>query len=337
MRCPTLKDLPPSLEGKVGWPWTEQSERLPDKMPNGRPWPCISIVTPSYNQGQFIEETIRSVLLQGYPNIEYIVIDGGSTDNSVEIIKKYESWITYWVSEPDRGQSHAINKGFSHATGDLLGWLNSDDHFMPGALKKFAEVTVQNPEAGAFVGIGQIIDPSGKVIYYKEPHLEITVESLYNWLYGYDFMQPSCLFTKFAWQQNGPLGEDIHIALDLDLWLKVAKNFKFVKIPELLSTSRSHGNAKTIAYRYFMIVDTAIVVMRHGGEFIARKYLENLARKLSWYECNFRKIRNNPMFKLFKPITRIFTRPLVKWEDTIPEWLKTEKKDPSLINKPFGK
>ena len=101
-------------------------------MPNGEAWPRISIVTPSFNQGQFIEETIRSILLQGYPNLEYIIIDGGSTDESVEIIKKYEPWLTYWVSEKDRGQAHAINKGLERCTGEILAYINSDDYYYPG-------------------------------------------------------------------------------------------------------------------------------------------------------------------------------------------------------------
>jgi len=109
----------PSPPGKTGWPWTEETSRLPEKMSDGRPWPRISIVTPSYNQGQFIEETIRSVLLQGYPNLEYIVIDGGSSDGSVEILQEYEQWLAYWVSERDRGQADALNKGFRRASGIL--------------------------------------------------------------------------------------------------------------------------------------------------------------------------------------------------------------------------
>jgi glycosyltransferase involved in cell wall biosynthesis len=112
-------------------------------------YPKISIVTPSFNQGRFIEKTILSVIEQDYPNLEYIIIDGGSTDESVEVIKKYDQHLAYWVSEPDRGQSHAINKGFERATGEIFGWLNSDDWYHPGALKAVAEAFAANPEAGA--------------------------------------------------------------------------------------------------------------------------------------------------------------------------------------------
>src|SRR5262245_38077091 len=111
MRCPTLAELPPPPAGRIGWPWTMESPQLPDTMSDGRPWPRISIVTPSYNQGEFIEETIRSVLLQGYPNLEYIVMDGGSKDETLSILQKYEHAINYWTSAPDKGQAEAINKG----------------------------------------------------------------------------------------------------------------------------------------------------------------------------------------------------------------------------------
>lgn len=134
-----ITDFPsPPLE-KSGWPWTESSELMSERMPDGSDWPTISIVTPSYNQGQFIEETIRSVLLQGYPNLEYIIIDGGSTDNTVDIIKKYEPWITYWVSENDSGQSHALNNGFQKANGDICAYINSDDIYLINAFKSLSK------------------------------------------------------------------------------------------------------------------------------------------------------------------------------------------------------
>jgi len=180
MHCPSLSELPQPPSGKDGWPWTGQSPSLPDKMPDGRPWPKISVVTPSYNQGNYIEETIRSVLLQSYPNLEYVIIDGGSTDNSVEIINKYEAWLTYWVSEKDRGQSHAINKGLKHATGDIFHWLNSDDQFTQGALEAAARAVRSEPDAVAWAGSCARVDPDGRILSVVRPQ-GLTKDELANW------------------------------------------------------------------------------------------------------------------------------------------------------------
>src|SRR5688572_17473488 len=125
MPCPTIEQLPVPFSANMGWPWTEGTLPLSAWMPNGKPWPRVSIITPSYNQEQYIEETIRSVLLQGYPNLEYFVIDGGSTDGTRDIIAKYHKWLAYSISEPDGGQAQAINKGIVRITGDIWNWINS--------------------------------------------------------------------------------------------------------------------------------------------------------------------------------------------------------------------
>ena len=130
----SLSQLPEPPNGKTGWPWTEESLRLPEHRREGDSWPRISVITPSFNQAQFIEETIRSILLQGYPNLEYFIMDGGSTDGSVEIIKKYSPWLSYWISEKDNGQSDAINRGLKMASGDFATWINSDDLLAKNAL-----------------------------------------------------------------------------------------------------------------------------------------------------------------------------------------------------------
>ena len=143
--CVRLDELPEPPRGKTGWPWTEESSRLPSRGPEGGSWPRLSVITPSFNQGQFIEETIRSILLQGYPNLEYIVMDGGSTDNSAAIIKKYSPWLTYWTSEPDSGQSDAINRGLKRASGDFATWINSDDLLSKNALVQHHHVSALRP------------------------------------------------------------------------------------------------------------------------------------------------------------------------------------------------
>lgn len=161
MQCPSLNELPLPVADKRGWPWTEESLPLPETMADGKPWPRISIVTPSYNQGRFLEETLRSVLLQGYPDLEYIVIDGGSTDESGEIIRKYEAWLTYWVSERDQGQSDAINKGWRRCTGDIIVWLNSDDGYAPNALCEVARAFQANAFPAMVYGQEIVMDHQG--------------------------------------------------------------------------------------------------------------------------------------------------------------------------------
>ncbi|VAW86183.1 Glycosyl transferase, family 2 [hydrothermal vent metagenome] len=270
-------------------------------------FPKISIVTPSYNQGEFLEATLVSVLDQRYPNLEYIVIDGGSNDNSIEIIKKYEKHLTYWVSEKDRGQSHAINKGFEKATGELFYWLNSDDKLEPGALETVIENANQYPEIDVFVGHGQKADLLGNVTYYKEPG-ELSFERLCQWMNGGNFMQPSCFFRRSAWEAAGPLDETLNIALDVDLWLKMVKKVKFQKIDKLLSSALVHEGAKTTAFRNRMVVDCAIVVIQAGGEKFVRKHLDEMADNLSSHQKFYSEIVNHPLIKIIKP----FLRPFVK-------------------------
>ena len=235
-------------------------------------YPKISIVTPSFNQGGFIEETIQSVLNQNYPNLEYIIIDGGSTDNSVEIIKKYENKIHYWVSEKDDGQSDAINKGFSKATGDIFYWINSDDYLLPDTLIKIAALN-WTPNIGAIVGIGHIVNLN-KEINYTPPFYEpITTEQLYNWTNNKDFMQPACFFSKTAWNDCGPLNKDLYFCMDVDLWIKISKKYEFQRIDLNIAHAYIHENAKTTAEVEKMKMETYLMVASHGGFLFARNLL----------------------------------------------------------------
>src|SRR5215813_3379402 len=171
MHCPALEKLPTPPRGKVGWPWTEESSRLFEKRPDAGSWPRITIVTPSYNQGRFIEETIRSILLQGYSELEYFVLDGGSTDDSVEIIKKYSQWIDFWMSERDGGQSAAINHGLRMGSGSHATWINSDDMLCKNALHN---QLVKGPLEDDVVYIGDCthIDEDGNRLFTHRGRVE---------------------------------------------------------------------------------------------------------------------------------------------------------------------
>lgn len=251
-RCPHLKDLPSAPAGKIGWPWTEQSKSLPDTAPDGRSWPKVSIVTPSYNQGQFIEEAIRSVLLQGYPNLEYIIIDGGSTDETIDIIKKYEPWLAYWESEPDRGQSHAINKGLEKSTGKLFNWHNSDDVLAPDSLAKMVRAMVKYPQAGYVHGRRIFIDDKGKVrggnkhgydnkIHFS-PELTASISALKTG------PQPACLMNRDLVVQAGKVDENLHYIMDIDLLLRIALIKNPIYIDSPLTYVRIHPDTKSLQW-----------------------------------------------------------------------------------------
>jgi glycosyltransferase involved in cell wall biosynthesis len=261
MNSPMLIDLPPPPFGKSGWPWTAEIRALPPKRPDGSLWPRISIVTPTYNQGQFIEETIRSVLLQGYPDLEYIIIDGGSTDRSVEVITKYEPWLDYWVSEQDRGQSHAINKGFCRSTGLLLGWLNSDDVLLPSALVTVA-TAVQDPEEQVLIaGTAEYRDVSGTECTWIHNRIPRTFADVFLHFDTY-FAQPSVFFTRQALNSAGVLREDLHYTMDLDLWLRMAQHARIILVNQHLSWMRDHMNAKTWRDNALRVLDEAEDVLQ---------------------------------------------------------------------------
>jgi len=302
MRCPTLSELPPPPKGKKGWPWTEETPQLPETMPGGMPWPRVSIVTPSYNQGRFIEETIRSVLLQGYPELEYIIIDGGSTDSSVEIIKKYEKWLTYWVSEPDRGQSHAINKGFEKATGEIYSWLNSDDYLLKDALKNVATAYNASPRAGAWCGGALLVNRDNRILMVRWPKV-LNKEGIANW-HQNSFQQSACFFSKSAWEKCKPLDENLHYAMDFDLWLRVAGAFSIEKASHVLSADHVHANAKTYKEMGHMYAEIFVIQIRHGYDRLA---IEEVSKWFNEYASLKRKLGQFfrfPLFRVFKPIAQ---------------------------------
>jgi GT2 family glycosyltransferase len=294
MLCPILAELPLPPTGKTGWPWTVETSRLPPARPDGSPWPPISIVTPSYNQGEFIEETIRSILLQGYPDLEYIVIDGGSTDQSVDIIKKYEPWLSYWVSEKDRGQSHAINKGFFRATGLLLGWLNSDDVLRANALATVVAALPSPNEQVLIAGTAECRDAAGARSLWVIDRLPQTFSEVFSCFDSF-FPQSSVFFTRQALNATGPVREDLHYAMDLDLWLRMAGHARIMLIKQHLSWHRRHEDTKTFRDILRLLEEIEQVLQPHSRyvapEIVKRTYaLARQSRSRAWVTMGRRSI-----------------------------------------------
>ncbi|PWD98998.1 glycosyltransferase family 2 protein [Marinilabilia rubra] len=204
--------------------------------------PKVTIVTPSYNQADFLEDTIQSVLNQTYPNIEYIIVDGGSTDGSVDIIKKYEDKLAWWVSEPDNGQSDAINKGFKHATGDIYNWLNSDDILYPDAVKIAVHYMQKYPQNEVVYGDRIVIDGKGRIIDAFEP------VSVNRTLAAFNFRIPqeATFFTGKLWKKVNGLNESLHFAMDADLWMRFMRETSFLHIPFFIAAYRDHEESKSV-------------------------------------------------------------------------------------------
>ncbi len=203
----------------------------------------VSIITPSYNQAEFLEETIRSVLDQGYPDLEYIIVDGGSNDGSVDIIRKYQDHLAWWVSERDGGQGEALNKGFAHITGDIIGWINSDDYYLPGAIHAAVKALEENPQCGFVFGDVLAINGAGEpinVMTYGDWGLD---ELLQFNIIG----QPSVFFRRSVLEKAGPLDLTYHYLLDHELWLRFAQQAPIRYVRQRWSAARYHAQAKNLS------------------------------------------------------------------------------------------
>lgn len=246
--------------------------------------PLVSIVTPSFNQAKYLEATIRSVLAQDYPNLEYILIDGGSTDGSVEIIKKYADKLAYWVSVPDRGQTDAVNKGFAQTKGEFLAWLNSDDTYEPHAVSEAVQFLVENPDIGMVYGDANFIDEQGRVMG-RFPAAQTDYRRLRQ---GYVHIPQQAAFWRAElWRQVGPLDPSIYFAMDYDLWVRLARIGKLRYHPRVWGNFRLHGDSKTIAEDDRCWPEMVHIHRRDGGSrfsvIVAKYYLRKLlAPFITW-------------------------------------------------------
>ena len=252
----------------------------------------VSIVTPSYNQARYLETTMRSVLDQDYPHIEYIVVDGGSQDGSLEIIKAYSDRLAWWVSEKDRGQTEAINKGFARASGQILAWLNSDDTYEPGAVREAVAYFKEHPEIGLLYGDANYIDENGRVIG-RFPAAQTDYRRLRQ---GYVHIpQQAAFFRADLWRQVGPLDPDFFFAMDYDLWVRLARIAPIVYFPRLWANFRLHSDAKTIFADDRCWPEMLRVHYRDGGSRFAPIVIKYWIRKLVAPYITWRRRR---MFRL---------------------------------------
>ncbi|HEX7241680.1 MAG TPA: glycosyltransferase family 2 protein [Longimicrobiaceae bacterium] len=279
--APTLRDLPPPPPGKTGWPWTEAPPPAPPALPDGSPWPRITLVTPSYNQGRYIEETLRSILLQGYPALEYLVFDGGSTDETVEVVRRYEPWIARWASERDRGQTHAITKGLDAATGEVFNWINSDDQLAPGALQEVGRVWARE-RPHLLAGRALTLDAADRRVVHDWLPRVPTRPTDFLRPHAVVLPQPSTFLGTEMLREAGGFREDLHFIMDWELYLRVVLRLRgrlrAVETPALLSTALAHPEAKTTAQSAAFGTETKRVLLESRAQWTRAEWVRMASR-----------------------------------------------------------
>jgi len=253
--------------------------------------PLVSIVTPSYNQQTYLEDTILSVISQDYPALEYYIVDGGSTDGSVEIIKKYADKLTGWVSEPDQGQTDAINKGFARSQGEIMAWLNSDDIYHPGAVRSAVDFFLKNPNVGMVYGDTDLIDGNGSKVgkfNAKQTNFQILMRG------GVYIPQPAAFWRRDLWNQSGPLDPDFYFAMDYDLWVRFSKFSSLQYIPKVWASFRIHGEGKTSLSDDRCWPEMRKVNQREGGKLISvfmGKYFLRMLLGSTWNWIKMKRLK----------------------------------------------
>lgn len=265
-------------------------------------YPKVSIVTPSYNQGEYIEQTIKSVVGQDYPNLEYIIIDGGSTDNSVDIIKKYadiHSFIS-WVSEKDRGQSHAINKGFKLCTGEIVAWLNSDDVYEKNAIRNQVKILIDNPDVMLVYGDAIIED---EVTGISEKFKTAEPFDYYRLIHvNHMIMQPTTFWRKKLFDKIGYLDESLNYTMDWEFWIRAGKEHKIMYNPVVIARAKDYKTTKTFSGGFPRLKEIKMIQNKYGWEKHPRLYksyfYDTLHKMVYRYSPRFANFIKNALIRI---------------------------------------
>jgi glycosyltransferase involved in cell wall biosynthesis len=298
MRCPTLEELPPPKSSKTGWPWTIETPQAPPRLPDGAEWPLISIVTPNYNYERFLETTIRSVLLQGYPNIEYIVQDDGSSDGSVELIKRYAAHLSHWSSEPNAGQVPAINRGLRRSSGSILCYINSDDYYLPGAFRAAAEFFHVHPDVDMINGRCRFVDQDENAVgdhFGNIASLDEVLDLWDVWWASRQFVQPETFWRRRLYHKVGDFRNDLFIVFDYEYWVRafgagaVVRPIDYETAAFRFQPAQKTSNSDRVAREELRVVNEWIWDLRVP---VSRKARRNLQGK--WvFDAVFRKVADD--------------------------------------------
>ncbi|MFN9644464.1 MAG: glycosyltransferase family 2 protein [Cyanobacteriota bacterium] len=292
------------MSGRLyGWPTTLEFFDRPAQtiLPEEK---RISIVIPTLNQADTIEDTLLSIIHQNYMNFEIIVIDGGSTDNTQHIISKYLPWISYYISGVDSGQSNAINRGFAVATGDIYAWINSDDYYLPFAFQRISQLFACNQEIDVIVGAGDVVSKHCKFLKHITP-MQMNRQNLLKWLEGEWIMQQACFWTDAIWKLSGGVDESLKLLMDFDLWLRFSKRSKSITVNEPIAVMRYYPEIKTIALKDVVNEEAAYIFAKNGEYAKVRKIVSDIAMS----EKNIATIVAPPNSFMFRRILKALGAP----------------------------
>lgn len=285
-----------------------QPKQLDVRPGNATQLPRFSVVIPTLNQGNTIEDTLLSLIHQNYPSLEIILIDAGSSDSTMSILNRYRSHLSVLISEPDRGQSDAINKGFRLASGDIFFWLNSDDYLLPNALWSVAECFLANSNVDFMVGDGDVISIDHRFLRHI-PALPMNEATMLNWKNDQWVMQQCCFWSRKLWQDHGGVDENLHLLMDYDLWFRFSRNTEAAVLQRKLAVMRYYADAKTVKQRKKATEELAYVYAKNQAFQALREQVGDLVSQRSSMENYLNQIHSSLPVRLLKRLA-LFPKPV---------------------------